>query len=332
MNINSKVSIIIPAYNVADYIEKCVKSVANQTYQNLEIIVVNDGSKDNTLSIITHLAEQDERIKLIDKKNGGVSAARNDGMRSSTGEYVAFVDGDDYIADDFVEYMLTTSLRNEADFVFSKNCFLYEGETQISKVEEKVLSPEEATGLLLSPEVSVGCWNKLFKKSVLEQFNLHFMEDLFYGEGLYFITAFAQRANKTVCSNKKVYYYRRNNDTSATTKFNINAIRNGLLSLERIERDMRVKSDYVDKMLANHKASYNMMSVVKLRKSKKHKEYPEDYKKALGYVRGSLMSNVLNNDITLVEKIEKILCAVSPALLGYLAEIRSKWTSAKSVR
>lgn len=332
MKLNPKVSVIIPAYNVGEYIEKCVKSVKNQTYRNLEIIVVNDGSKDNTQSIISQLAEEDKRIKVIDKKNEGVSAARNDAMRSSTGEYIVFVDGDDYLADDFVEYMLSASLMNGSDFVFSLNCFLYEGETQVSTIEEKRLTPEEATGLLLSPKVSVGCWNKLFKKSVLDEYHLQFLEDLFYGEGLYFITAFAQRANKTVSTNKKVYYYRRNNDTSATTKFNINAIRNGLLSLERIERDMIVKSDYVDKMLFNHKASYHLMSVVKLRKSKRHKEYPKDYHKALDFVRNNLLQNLADPEMPLKEKITKVLCAISPGLLGYLAILRSRRTSAKSVK
>jgi len=332
MMLNPKVSVIIPAYNVGEYIEKCVRSVINQTYHNIEIIVVNDGSKDNTLSIINLLAQEEPRLIIIDKKNGGVSAARNDAMRNATGEYIVFVDGDDYLAEDFVEYMLSTTLKNGADFCFSLNCFLYDGESQVNKIEETLLTAEEATGLLLSPRVSVGCWNKIFKKSVLDKYDILFMEDLFYGEGLYFITAFSQRASKTICSNKKVYYYRRNNDTSATTKFNINAIRNGLMALERIDRDMTLHSEYVDRMLSNHKSSYHLMSVVKLRKSGKYKEYPNDYKLSLNYVRQNLKKSLTCKESSLMEKASKMICAISPALIGYMANLRSEYTSAKSVK
>ena len=97
------ITVIIPIYNVSKYLKNCLESVINQTYKNLEIICVNDGSTDNSLEILKEYKERDERIIIIDKKNAGVSAARNDGIEKASGEYLFCVDGDDYIDEDFFE-------------------------------------------------------------------------------------------------------------------------------------------------------------------------------------------------------------------------------------
>ena len=97
------ISIIIPVYNVEKYLERCVKSVINQTYKNLEIILVDDGAKDNSGKMCDELSKLDSRIKVIHKENGGLSDARNFGLKIATGDYIGFVDSDDYIADDMYE-------------------------------------------------------------------------------------------------------------------------------------------------------------------------------------------------------------------------------------
>ena len=97
------ITVIIPIYNVSKYLKNCLESVINQTYKNLEIICINDGSTDNSLQILKEYKERDERIIIIDKKNAGVSAARNDGIEKASGEYLFCVDGDDYIDEDFFE-------------------------------------------------------------------------------------------------------------------------------------------------------------------------------------------------------------------------------------
>lgn len=104
-NNNKCVSIIIPVYNASKYLEKCLDSIINQTYQNIEIITINDGSKDNSLEILNEYASKDNRIKIIDKENGGVSSARNIGIDMATGKYIMFIDADDYIEKDMLEVM-----------------------------------------------------------------------------------------------------------------------------------------------------------------------------------------------------------------------------------
>ena len=111
------ITVIIPIYNVSKYLKNCLESVINQTYKNLEIICINDGSTDNSLQILKEYKERDERIIIIDKKNAGVSMARNDGIEKASGEYLFCVDGDDYIDEDFFEKFYNNAKKNDSDLV-----------------------------------------------------------------------------------------------------------------------------------------------------------------------------------------------------------------------
>ena len=106
MNENRVISVIVPVYNVEKYLDKCVDSIVNQTYKNLEIILVDDGSPDNCPKMCDAWVEKDSRIKVIHKENGGVSSARNAGLKASCGEYIGFVDSDDFIQPDMFEQLL----------------------------------------------------------------------------------------------------------------------------------------------------------------------------------------------------------------------------------
>ena len=99
------ISVIVPCYNVEEYLPKCIESILNQTYRNLEILLVDDGSPDNCGRICDEYAAKDSRIRIIHKKNGGLSDARNAALDVMTGEYVTFIDSDDYVSDDYVEYL-----------------------------------------------------------------------------------------------------------------------------------------------------------------------------------------------------------------------------------
>ena len=115
------ISVIIPVYNVEKYLRDCLNSVINQTYKDLEIICINDGSKDNSLSILEEYAKKDKRIIIINKENAGVSAARNDGIEKSTGEYLFCLDSDDYIDKDFLEVFYNNAKQNNSDLVILSN-------------------------------------------------------------------------------------------------------------------------------------------------------------------------------------------------------------------
>lgn len=115
-----KVSIIVPIYNTEDYLEKCIESILEQTYDNLEIILVNDGSSDSSLNICKKYESLDSRIVIIDKKNGGLSSARNAGLDACIGEYITFVDSDDFIEKETIEHLVNTAYKYKADIVSMK--------------------------------------------------------------------------------------------------------------------------------------------------------------------------------------------------------------------
>ena len=110
-----KISVIVPVYNVEKYLTKCVDSIMNQTYKDLEIILVDDGSTDNSGKICDEYVKKDKRFKVIHKKNGGLSDARNVGIKNSTGEYLSFIDSDDYIDNDMIECLYNACIKNNAD-------------------------------------------------------------------------------------------------------------------------------------------------------------------------------------------------------------------------
>lgn len=253
---NVKVSFIIPCYNVEKYVEKCVYSISEQTVKDIEIILIDDGSPDKTGEILDRLSGTDSRIKVIHQKNAGVSAARNTGLEVAVGKYIVFVDGDDYLASDFVEYMLQLTDMDNSDFVMSQNCFTKGADSQISKDILRTLTPAQATALLISPRVIVGCWNKMFKKKFLDDNKLTFSTNLFYGEGLNFITRASQLAKSVTVGERKVYYYRRNNEISATTRFNIQKYHNGEVALNKISDELLVNDTEVLLMVALHKSLF----------------------------------------------------------------------------
>ena len=133
----------------------------------IEVIVVNDGSTDKTSEIADRLKNKDNRVVVIHNPNKGVSASRNDGLQKSSGDYIVFVDADDFLAVDYIDYMLTMANTTDSDFCLSKNCYTKINEKQVDDDTVEVLSPADAIALLLSPRVIVGCWNKIFKKEFL---------------------------------------------------------------------------------------------------------------------------------------------------------------------
>ena len=165
---NRMVSVIIPAYNVEQYVERCVYSVTKQTYRNLEIILVDDGSTDCTGIICDKLAKEDNRISVIHKTNGGLSDARNAGIDVSRGEYISFVDSDDYIASDMLEHMMNAMCETDISMVVvgfwkqSGDAREYCGPTT-----ERVVSSEEALkDIYIGHEIYPASWNKLYRRAL----------------------------------------------------------------------------------------------------------------------------------------------------------------------
>lgn len=328
---NPIISFIVPSYNFAAHVGECVNSILKQDIDNIEVIVVNDGSTDNTKEILERLASQDDRIVPINKKNEGVSVARNTGLLAARGKYVSFVDADDYLAPDYASYMLQLCNVNASEFCLSLDAFTYKGEEQVSSDDIMVLTPENATALLLSPRILVGCWNKIYKRSWLIENNLTFSSELYYGEGLQFITKAAQLSKSVCVGCRKVYYYKRNNYNSATTKFSIDKMYNGLKSLDVIRTGIFLNSPEIDLMWRLHRALFCMGAVVRIETSGKKKEYRYDYNEWLSYVRKQAWSLFPKKGIPIYRKLLLAGTSLSPKLMSILDLKRRESISKKSV-
>jgi glycosyltransferase involved in cell wall biosynthesis len=318
------VSIIVPTYNVELFIEKCLKSVMEQSFSNIEVIVVNDGSTDNTGEVVDNYIQPDNRVRVLHTENAGVSAARNSGILASTGDYLIFVDGDDYIAEDYVSYMLGLIKNTQSDFCLSRSCYTKKGEKQNECETIENFNSKDAITLLLSPDVVVGCWNKIYKRSLIVSNNIWFSTSLFYGEGLTFITDVAQVANSVGVGNRKVYYYRKNNETSATTAFDIKKIYNGEKALINIKNKLKIKSNKVDTMFDYHLCKYRLGALVKIKSNHVEKEYLEDYSRWLTYIRKNYFKFVFFDGLTVYRKLLLLGGCLSPFFMMKLDEIRQR--------
>lgn len=221
---NYKISVIIPTYNVENYIEGCLESVIKQTYSNLEIIVVDDGSSDNTGYIIDQYAKKDNRIIVIHKENGGVCSARNIGINIASGEFIGFVDGDDTIEDDMYEMLVNNVIKYDADISHcgyklienNKETLMY-GSGRVIIQDRKKGIVDLMDGSLIEP----GIWNKIFRKEIVGDTRLD--ESLKINEDLYFNILLFNKSRKSVFEDKAKYNYIKR-DNSATTSSSNNII------------------------------------------------------------------------------------------------------------
>lgn len=159
------ISIVVPVYNVEQYLEKCVKSIVKQTYKNLEIILVDDGSPDKCGCICDKLSEKDKRIRVLHKNNGGLSDARNAGIDIATGRYISFIDSDDYIEKDYIKILYDSIKNDNSDMAIGAHTVLYENGTILKKAtgEKSVLEPKTVLERILYDKgIDLSAWAKLY--------------------------------------------------------------------------------------------------------------------------------------------------------------------------
>ena len=216
------ISVIVPIYNVEDYLNRCVDSIINQTYKNLEIILVDDGSPDNCPKMCDDYAKKDSRIKVVHKENGGLSDARNAGMKVATGGYVSFIDSDDYVSLDFYEILLQTMIDNDSDIVECSVVKFYENEKFDEYSDDLKVTNYETVdaldGLISENPFKQHVWNKLYKSSVALDIPYavgKLNEDEFWTYQVF------GKAKKVTRINKTMYYYFQRNGSIMGNSYNI---------------------------------------------------------------------------------------------------------------
>ena len=209
-----EISIIVPVYNAAAYLQNCIQSISNQTFKSIEIIVVNDGSTDNSVEIIKSLQIKDARIKLLDGPNKGVSYARNLGLKTAKGEYVGFVDADDWIEPNMFEKLHKLMQNENADLSIC-NILVHEtnGDSKVRlRLKNDLLeinqNGNDVFQMMMDFEFDYANWNKLYRKSIIEKYQICFRIGMLIWEDLLFNLEYVQHTNRVLVTDSVFYHYR----------------------------------------------------------------------------------------------------------------------------
>lgn len=213
---NDLISVIVPVYKVEQYLDECVSSIVNQTYKNLEIILVDDGSPDSCGKMCDNWAKKDTRITVIHKENGGLSDARNAGLDIFKGEYVAFVDSDDYVESNYIETLYTNI--KDADMCLCNITAFSENNQKKAVVEKGIVDSDKFFEMMFSPETSqysVVAWNKLYRRNLWDNVRYPFRK---IHEDRYVSCDIISQCSKIVCLEDYLYWYRYHEGSISTIR------------------------------------------------------------------------------------------------------------------
>lgn len=232
------VTVIIPAYNAEPFIKKGINSVLNQTYKHIELIIVDDGSKDNTSNIIINNYSNCNNIKLIKQKNLGVSVARNKGLEFSSGDYCVFLDADDWLEENCIETLLSLSETNNNTFIvcdrfevkYKDNKYVKNNLSKMTSREEHEVS--EAIIHFTKYNMQSACY-KLFNLSLIKKFNIKFPEGLSHGEDGLFVFRYLQHVDKFIYVSKPMWNILDNPNSATMAEFNSSML-TGIIAYEKM--------------------------------------------------------------------------------------------------
>ena len=299
-----KISIIVPVYNL----EKCIESIRKQTYKNLEIILVDDGSKDNSGKICDEIATKDERIKVIHKTNGGLSSARNEGMKKTTGNYICFIDGDDYVREDYCEILYNALIENKADISAVSYKEIKNSKTRIynsaarskNEFDDKctVYNGDEIIIQFLHWKNFRIAWNKLYKAEILKNKSFKVgatFEDMFFNYNV------LSNSNRLAYVNSPCYYYIRRDGSISTTysEKNLNDFADAIIDVFN-----GIKENYPQLHRHNYYALLQWLTSLSLKYVTMNERYPKVIKKS-NIIFNELIEYIEKNDLDFLQMLSK---------------------------
>ncbi|WP_396592298.1 glycosyltransferase family 2 protein [Lactobacillus delbrueckii subsp. bulgaricus] len=316
------VSVIVPVYKVEYHLNQCVKSIIDQTYRNLEIILIDDGSPDNCGQLIDDWAKKDKRIVALHQKNGGLSAARNTGLDNCHGEWLAFVDSDDYVAKDYIEKMLKAAMRDHTNLVISHYYEVDEisGEQiNIKHNPAKVYNIDEFWKLWYSPEGNyvplVVAWDKLYAREVFEERRyavglVHEDEEIIFDV--------VKNVHRISVISDNLYYYRVNRSGSIMANINASSeIDQAILEIKKTRAADLMHNEFWDGALL---ATEDLLTSVINAKVKNNSEKTRTiYSKFMLIVKQN--RRILNQHGYKFDRKHRIYFAI-PGLIYYLKRVR----------
>ena len=274
-------SVIIPVYNVGNYLSRCLESVMNQDFDSVEFIVVNDGSTDDSAAVIEHYASLDKRIRVVNKENGGVVCARKTGLEQARGKYIHYLDGDDYMEKNAYSELMMMLKANDADFLVFPFVFNY-GDKQVASRPylKQAYSSVEFLQACYTEKGYFAVWHYIHKKSLYD-FPIDYNLNVSYGEDAYLTTQLAYYANKIVCISGKPFLHYMNRPESVSNQcFSKKIIGDFLLYPRLIESFLKDKPEYP--LLGKEIASLKLQSYSNIVNAGYLNDIKDISKKAMG--------------------------------------------------
>lgn len=311
------ISIVIPIFNAQKYLKECIDSVLSQTYKNIEIILVNDGSTDCSGKICDSYAEKDTRIKVIHNENQGVSVSRNIGIKEAKGLYITFIDADDFVSEQYIEILYKLIKNDNAEISMIGNDEQYEGKIiKTNRKIRKILNSEEIIKMMLEEKyLSAVCWGKMYKKVLFEDQSLKFDKDMKIGEDLKLIIPIVEKCKKiSIDMTQNLYHYRLNEDsiTQQTGKKEL-WIQEIELSKEIMkwieEKYPRIKDKGIQRYVR-----VNITFLVKMIKEKSE-NLPEEIRQVQNNIRTYKFIYFFRTSSKIQDKIKLVLIVFCPKLL-----------------
>lgn len=311
MNEEEKVSIVVAIYKSEKFLSKLIASVINQTYTNLEIILVDDGSPDNSGKICDEFAKKDNRIIVIHEQNLGACEARNNGMKQASGKWLVIIDGDDWLEPDFIEYMLNLVHETNSDMGMSTEIFTTRDRIQTKNDKIETWSSDFAASRIILPYIAIGPWNKIYNLEMLRKSCLTFSRP-WSGEGLYFSSFAAQYSNHVGVGHRKVYNYRLNNVNSGLTNYKLEMGTNAFENIRYIKDNLVIKSPLLINACNWHIwKNYNFILFLIIATNSKKENYAL-YKDCLKNNRKLFISANLKADLKIKTKIKCLVQGLFP--------------------
>lgn len=306
-----KVSLIVAIYKSEKFLPKLLDSIVSQTWQNLEILLMDDGSPDNSGLICDQYASKDSRIHVVHRKNGGACEARNDGLSRATGDYILVIDGDDWLEPDYVEYLMNLIHKTGADMAMTDSIFTTRNRTQVKSDSIEIYTPEEAFCAIIYPKIPIGPWNKIYKNDLLKKNNIDFSRP-WSGEGLYFSAKAAQFSNYVAVGHKKIYNYRLNNANSGLTHYNILMGINALENIKYIGDTRIIKSERTQYAVDWHiwkNYGYTLFLIVATDSIEENKQL---YEECIKKLRSMLLSVIIYSELGMKMKTKMLVQGLFP--------------------
>lgn len=313
-----KITVIIPIYNTEKYIKMCLESVKKQTYKNLEIILVNDGSIDKSEEICKSYIEKDKRFTYYVTENYGVSHARNFGLDKATGEYIMFIDSDDWLEENMIEKLYNKLVEKKCDIAICDYFINFKNnQCEHNQLKEEIIINEKKIMLefLFKPEMYGGyLWNKLIRKDIIK--NIRFNENIKIEEDVEFLCRVIENVNCIVYVPKeKLYHYVKRNESAVNFNYSLK----DLTKLLALEKKMKIKDEYQIKNLEKLEYEYYVIASQARYILRKYKIYDKETNNQINNIRKKYFFEALY-EAKGKEKIKVILLNIMPITYGKIKD------------